>query len=116
VYTPNATAAKSSETTAEPSATSSATAAASSATAAASIATAATIVANVIHELVDLVPGSTGVQAVTAPLEGLNLPGSSGAQQLSVPKSISDEILLFMTSGISTDSSKAISKEFYKYK
>ncbi|EFX83655.1 hypothetical protein DAPPUDRAFT_100286 [Daphnia pulex] len=53
-----------------------------------------------------------GVQAVTAPLEGLSLPGSSGAQPLSVPKSISDEILLFMTSGISTDSSKAISKEF----
>ncbi|EFX83654.1 LOW QUALITY PROTEIN: hypothetical protein DAPPUDRAFT_239751 [Daphnia pulex] len=52
------------------------------------------------------------VQAVTAPLEGLSLPGSSGAQPLSVPKSISDEILLFMTSGISTDSSKAISKEF----
>ncbi|EFX68481.1 hypothetical protein DAPPUDRAFT_114507 [Daphnia pulex] len=121
-YTPNSTAAKSSETTVGPSATeaassataavSSATATESSATAAASSATAATTVANVIHELVDLVPGSVGVQAVTAPLEGLSLPGSSGAQPLSVPKSISDEILLFMTSGISTDSSKAISKEF----
>ncbi len=114
-YTPNATAAESSETTAERSATEaalSATAAASSVTAAVSNATAATTVVNVIHELVDLVPGSIGVQAVTAPLEGLSLPGSSTAQPLSVPNSISDEILLFMTSGISIDSSKAISKEF----
>ena len=45
-------------------------------------------------------------------VESLNLPGSSGAQPLSVSKAISDEISGWMTNGISTEASKAISKEF----
>jgi hypothetical protein len=44
------------------------------------------------------------------PMKNVRLPGSSGAQPLSVSRTISDEI--WMTNGVSTDISKSITKEF----
>jgi hypothetical protein len=59
-------------------------------------------------EVVDLGEETTPIPH----LENLSLPGSSVAQPFSVSKVISDEISGWMTSGISTEASKAISKEF----
>ncbi|KZR99710.1 Uncharacterized protein APZ42_004326, partial [Daphnia magna] len=61
--------------------------------------------------LVDLT-SKVADQSPPLPVGSLSLPGSSGAQPLSVSREISDEISLLMTKGISTESSKSISKEF----
>ena len=45
-------------------------------------------------------------------VEGLSLPGGSGSQPLSVSLNISEEVTSWMTEGIPTETSKAISKEF----
>jgi hypothetical protein len=57
-------------------------------------------------------PTETVASIPVITIEGVSLPSGSGSQPFSVSKDISEEISSLMTSGTSTDTSKAISREF----
>ncbi len=54
----------------------------------------------------------TGPVIPALAVEGVSLPGGSGSQPLSVSLNISEEVTSWMTKGIPTETSKAISKQF----
>ncbi|KZS10489.1 Uncharacterized protein APZ42_025037 [Daphnia magna] len=62
--------------------------------------------------VVNLTPTEAVAPIPVITIEGVSLPGGSGSQPLSVSKDISEEISSLMTKGISTDTSKSVSREF----